>query len=138
MALVSINRNPSRRELNVFGALLAPFFALIAASAHFRHGNDSVALGLLGGGALLALVYFVVPGAKRAIYFAWVYATFPIGWVISHLVLALVFFGVFTPIAVVMRLAGRDALKRRFDRNAATYWIAREPTRKVERYFRQY
>jgi hypothetical protein len=138
MALVSINRNPSRRDLNVFGIGLVPFSALLAAGAHFRHGNDQLALVFLGVGAALAFVYFVVPGVKRPIYLAWLYATFPIGWTVSHVVMGLVFFGVLTPIALIMRLGGRDALKLRLDRNASTYWAPHDPSGKVDRYFRQF
>ena len=47
--------------------------------------------------------------------------------VVSPLVMAVLFFVVLTPFAVVMRLAGRDPMRRVFDSEAASYWIAREP-----------
>jgi len=47
--------------------------------------------------------------------------------VVSPVVLGLIFFGVFTPVAYVMRLAGRDALARRFEPRLPTYWIDRDP-----------
>jgi hypothetical protein len=47
--------------------------------------------------------------------------------VVSPVVLGIIFFGVFTPVAYVMRLAGRDALARRFDAQLPSYWIDRDP-----------
>jgi hypothetical protein len=37
------------------------------------------------------------------------------------------FFCVLTPMALLMRMTGRDAMKRRFDPTARTYWIERDP-----------
>lgn len=44
----------------------------------------------------------------------------------GRVAMAVVFFGVLTPVALVMRLSGRDPLRRRFDRDAASYWLARD------------
>jgi hypothetical protein len=43
-----------------------------------------------------------------------------------------------TPIAIALRLLGRDPLARRFDRTAPTYWVARRPTTDRTRYFRPF
>jgi hypothetical protein len=43
-----------------------------------------------------------------------------------------------TPVGLVFRLIGRDPLRRRFDRNATTYWIARRPPETSDRYFHQF
>ena len=47
--------------------------------------------------------------------------------IVSPIALGIMFFGVLTPMALVMRLFGHDAMKRRFDTPAATYWIERDP-----------
>lgn len=41
--------------------------------------------------------------------------------------LGLLFFGVFTPLGLLMRLAGRDLMKRSFEPGALTYWVRRNP-----------
>jgi hypothetical protein len=74
----------------------------------------------------------------RPLYLSLVLITFPIGLVVSYLVVVVLFFGVITPVAIVFRLMGRDALHRRIDRHASTYWTQREITAQTERYFRQY
>lgn len=58
------------------------------------------------------------------------------GW-ISVGVLGLIYFGVLTPVAVVLRLLGRDALRlRRGD--ADSYWIPSGPPPAPERLERPY
>lgn len=58
---------------------------------------------------------------------AWMKLADMLNRVVSPLVLGLMFYGVFTPIAWGMRLAGRDAMQRRFEPQATTYWQDREP-----------
>jgi hypothetical protein len=50
-----------------------------------------------------------------------------LGRVVSPLVLAVIFYGLFTPVGMVMRLAGRDAMARRFEPGLKTYWLKRDP-----------
>ena len=52
--------------------------------------------------------------------------------------MAVLFYGVFTPIGLFFRLIGRDPLHRRFQPEADTYWVARRPATDVRRYFRQF
>ena len=49
--------------------------------------------------------------------------------IVSPVVMGVIFFGIFTPVGVVMRLAGRDALAMRLDkaRTLPTYWVRRSP-----------
>ena len=64
-------------------------------------------------------------------------ASLPIGFVIARVVMG-VFFGVVTPIALVFRVTGRDALERTLDRGAATYWRRRSPVVDEARCYRQF
>lgn len=45
----------------------------------------------------------------------------------SPLILGIMFFGVITPVGLLLRLAGKDLLRTKFDRDAGSYWIRREP-----------
>ncbi|HUQ26034.1 MAG TPA: SxtJ family membrane protein [Burkholderiales bacterium] len=47
--------------------------------------------------------------------------------VVSPVVMGLIFFVIFTPVGIVMRLAGRDALSMRLDKTLPTYWVRRDP-----------
>ena len=65
-------------------------------------------------------------------------AAFPIGWTVSYLLLAAIFFLVLTPIGLVMRLFGRDPMLRALDRSAKTYWVPHNPGADPRRYFKQF
>lgn len=136
--MLPVNRHPSPSELRWFGILLVIFTAVLGALVGWRTGSPAwrTVIWMVGGG--LALVYVVVPAARRPIYVGWMYAAFPIGWTVSHLLMALIYFGVITPIGLVLRAVGHDALERRFDRSARSYWVRYTPQREPERYFKQF
>jgi hypothetical protein len=136
MAVVEINHNPSRRDLWVFGLGL-PAFAGLIGFLNWRRGHETSAQVLWIAGAALLLAFLALPFARRYLYLGWMYAVFPIAFTVSHVVLGVLYFGVLTPVAFLMRLAGRDPLQRKFDRAASSYWLPHEPTRDTERYFRQ-
>jgi NADH:ubiquinone oxidoreductase subunit 6 (subunit J) len=137
MALIEINRNPSRRDLILFGLLFLVFTGIVGAGLYFRRGaHDAARIVWIAGAAVMAL-YFAIPSLRRRIYLGWIYVTFPIGFVISHVILAAVFYLVVTPIGLLMRLLGNDPMHRRLDRAAATYWVEHDPHRNPARYFRQ-
>jgi saxitoxin biosynthesis operon SxtJ-like protein len=137
MAIIEINKNPSRRDLNIFGFLLLLFAGLIGAGLYFRSGAFEAARAVWIAGFLLVLLYFAVPPFRRPFYLGWLYVTYPIGFVLSHVILGAVFYLVFAPVGLVMRMLGKDPLHRRFDRTAATYWVKHDPHSDQGRYFRQ-
>jgi predicted Co/Zn/Cd cation transporter (cation efflux family) len=48
-----------------------------------------------------------------------------LGIIISPIVMGIIFFGIFAPIAILMRLFGRDELRLRFKKNKG-HWISRD------------
>lgn len=138
MALLEINRNPSRRDLAWFGVVLWLFFIVIGGVLGRALASDVTRNALWAAGAALALVYYAVPGLRRPMFVGWMYAAYPIGLVVSHVLLGLIYFGVVTPIGLLMRALGHDPMARRFDRSARTYWIEREQVSDLRKYFRQF
>lgn len=67
---------------------------------------------------------------------AWMKLGELLGRVVSPVVLGLIFYGVFTPFGLVMRLCGRDAMCRRFDPAARSYWTRRDPPGPAQGTFR--
>lgn len=139
MGVIQINRNPSLRELNQFGFVWLGFLVVFAAVAWFKW-HSPVVSGILGGAAVVVpAIGWLAPRFMRLVFLGLSYAAFPIGWVVSHLVLAMVYFLVVTPIGLIMRLLGHDPMRRRFDRGATSYWIERSATAvNARRYFRQF
>jgi hypothetical protein len=136
MAVIDINKNPSARELRWFGIMLAVFLAIVG-YLFWRAESARVATIIWGVGAALTLVYAAVKPARRFVYLGWIYAAYPIGWTVSHLLLGAIYYLVVTPIGLLLRMTGRDPLERAFDRSAPTYWTPHNPGSDVSRYFKQ-
>ena len=140
MAVIEINRNPTRRELNQFGLIWLVFFAAIGTVLWFKVHSPQLSVGLWVAALLVPLLGWMAPAFMRVVYLGMSYLAWPIGFVISHVVLALVYYLLFTPIGLVMRLLGRDPMTRRLDAEAGTYWVVRQEAGSVDprRYFRQF
>src|SRR5262249_28692282 len=94
-----------------------------------------VYVGLLVLGVAAAIIGWLRPRWLKPVFLALSLAAFPIGLVVGEVVLALIYFVVFTPVALVFRLIGRDVLHRRFDRAASTYWQDKEQPKGASSYF---
>ena len=121
-----------------FGALIPA--VLIGITLGVRSGVEpmTIAIVLWVVGGIAALVGLASHHAGSAIMLNWTRAASPIGWTISTLVLAVVYYLVLTPIGLIMRVVGYDPMHRKIDRDATTYWIARESQTDAKRYFRQF
>jgi hypothetical protein len=138
MSLVEINKNPSPRELRWFGLIMLAFGGFVSAILYARFRWPVGSWIPLAAGSVLAAVYYVVPAARRPMYLGWMYAFLPLGMLTSFLLLAVIYFMIFTPIGLVMRLVGRERVPKGFDRQAASYWVKRPAARPPDSYFRQF
>jgi hypothetical protein len=122
---------PSNRS---FGWTFTGLFIVVGAYGLWRGGaalSWLLALAALSAAVTLAREAWLTPLNR-----AWMKLGELLGRVVSPLVLGLIYFAVFTPVGVVMRLCGRDALCRRFDRAAPTYWVTRDPPGPAQDSFR--
>jgi hypothetical protein len=111
-------------------------FAL-AAQQLFLH-RRATAAGVLGAIALIGLVGLLKPSAVRWLFLGATVAAFPIGWVMTQVVLAVMFYMVLTPLALVFRWRKRDELQLRLKPEQTSFWITRQPERDVRRYLKQF
>lgn len=138
MSVIQVNRDPSRKQLNQFGGLWLVFFSFFGALAYFRAELPGLAVGLWVAAVLVPVVGWLVPRFMRLVFVGMSLLAWPIGFVVSHVILAAVYYLVLTPIGLVMRLVGYDPLQRRLDRGAASYWVERDGAPDARRYFRQF
>lgn len=139
MSIVQVNRDPSRRQLNQFGFVWLGFVALFGVIAWFKLGSPGLARGLWLAAVVVPVIGWLVPAFMRLVFVGMSYLAWPIGFVVSHVVLAAVYYLVLTPIGLIMRLFGYDPMRRGFDREAASYWVERPAaTADPRRYFRQF
>jgi Saxitoxin biosynthesis operon protein SxtJ len=136
VSLFQTNLNPSRNELRWFGMLWFPAFCVLAGLSLYRRGAPSVAVALWLAAVVTAVAGMVDVRIVAPIYRWMIRLTYPIGWIVSHVIVAVSYFLVVTPIGYLMRLS-HDPMRRGFDRSAKSYWVDCEPS-KPDRYFRQF
>ena len=138
MSLISVNRNPSRRQLRQFGILWLVFLGVLGALSYFKSGNHQAAAVFWAVSVLVPIFGWIFPAFMRIVFLALSYAAFPIGFVVSHVILALVFYLVLTPVGLLMRLLGHDPMDRHIDSETESYWTERTDNTEVKRYFHQF
>jgi hypothetical protein len=145
--LVEIDFNPDTKTLRQFGVIAFVGFGALAALAYYEKLVFAFGLGdarlrvaaSLAALALLALVLgLVAPRANRLLYVGLSLLAFPIGFVLSYVIMGALYFLIIGPIAIALRLAGRDPMRRPRDPQAASYWTPARPARDKESYFHQY
>jgi hypothetical protein len=136
MSLIRLNPNPSRTQLATFGVAWVTVLGACGAVLWCK-GRPVAASGLWALAAAAPLLGLASARVWRALYLGLSYATFPIGYVVSHVVLAAIYYLVLSPIGLLLRLSGHDPLARRFDPAADSYWKPHGAAPSAESYFRQ-
>jgi hypothetical protein len=110
--MIAIQWNPSEKQLRQFAGVWFPAFCgLVGWSIGHKTGHwSAVEIGWVLAG-LLSVGGLVLPALIRPIFVGLILLTFPIGWVVSHLLLGLIFYGVVTPIGLILRISGHDPLQ---------------------------
>ena len=138
MSLIRIDHDPSRRQLNVFGLIWLAFFGALAGVLFYRGALPALAWSLSAAAGVVPVAGWIAPPVMRVVYLGMAYLAFPIGFVLSHVVMAATYYLVLTPIGLLMRVFGYDPLHRRFERETKTYWVPRQANSDTRRYFRQF
>ena len=138
--MIPINRNPTRSQLRWFAALVFPlFWGWIAFLVYRRAEWPRVAIAIAAVAIVISIAGLLSPAFMRRVWIAMMVGLSPIGWVMSHVILGVIYYLVLTPV-------GLGAARRRQATRCTGDSIAtRGPTGSIEtpepevdRYFRQY
>lgn len=129
---------PSARTLRQFAGLWIVFWGGMACWQGLMHERWVAAACLAVLAVSVGSLGLWRPSIIRPIFVSWMVVAFPIGWVISHVLLGLIFYLVFTPVSLIFRLIGRDQLRRLPHPELDTYWELKPVSTDVHGYFRQY
>lgn len=119
------NIDSSPRQLRKFALAMAIPLAAIGAvlllTAREYYSYFFIASGLFICPGLL------VPAALLPLQKVWMTFSIIMGWFMTRLILCILFFAIITPMALLMRLLGKDLLNMKFDKGSSkTYWLPRE------------
>ena len=136
MALVEINWKPTPRELRKFGVAMIVGFGILAALAYLWWEMPRLAWGFGIAGAVAGLLGLTGTAAAMIVYLPWMAIAFVMGNIVSRVLVAAFFFLLITPMGLVMRVVGKDAMQRKNRR--PTMWSDLPVRTDPDRYERQF
>ncbi|MGB3542866.1 SxtJ family membrane protein [Rubrivirga sp.] len=127
------------RTLRQFGLVVGGVLLTVAGLLLWRRGASAWTWGLAGVGGPLVLLGLIAPVVLGPVRDVWMTLAFVMGAVMTRVILTLAFVLIFVPTGWLLKLFGKDLLRRRLDPDAETYWIPRDDGRpdreSLESYF---
>ena len=127
----------SPRTLRQFALICLVIFTALAASEYIWYKRQGPALIFAGLAALLGVAGLVWPQGIRPVFVSAMIVTMPVGWVMSRVLLAILYFLFFTPLGLLFKLIGRDALNRHSISKQTSYWEPKRRPTDIRSYLRQ-
>ena len=110
----------SRREQRAFGLVMAAAIVVVTL-VHWLIRGDLATWPFYVSGAFFVLS-LAAPAALKPVFVVWMKFAEVLNWIMTRLLLGIVFFLMITPMRLLMRIFSDDPLKRRFEPEAASYW----------------
>ena len=109
--------------LKSFGITMGVVFFVLAGIFFFKQKYFVMRNNLIFA-CVFILTGLVLPILLKPIYIVWMRLAFILGWINTRLILIILFYLVFTPLALLMRLFKIDLLERK--NKDITYWKKKE------------
>jgi hypothetical protein len=126
----------SDRQVREFSAAWLVFFLILGVLHWFRHHNSSALAVYVAVALVVGVAGLLQPRIVKPVFTLAMAVSLPIGWVMTRVVLALLFYVLFAPVAWLFRLLGRDSLRLKKS-SATTYWSPAPPPTDGHSSFRQ-
>ncbi len=121
----------TNRDLRKFGITMACAFAIFGALFLWR--EKPAWPYLFGVSGFFLICGFLLPQVLKPIEWAWMKMAHFMGQIMTRVILTITFYLAITPIGLLRRLFGKDSLNRKFDKDAASYWIPVDPDGPISR-----
>lgn len=121
-----VNQAASAKELRSFGLLVGGVFSVIGLWPMVVHGASLRLWPVVVGGVLMVFGG-LLPRALAHVHRGWMWIGHVLGWINTRILLAIVFYGLITPIGIVYRLMGKDTMRQAFSEVSPTYRVNRQP-----------
>jgi hypothetical protein len=113
------------KQLRTFGLVVGGAFGIIGVWPVLVHG-EALRLWALTLTGLLVISALFVPRGLKLVHRAWMACGHILGQVNTTIILTIVFYSLFTPMGLVMRLFGKDPMHRKLEPNSDTYRVIRQ------------
>lgn len=117
---------PTRKDLRQFGCIVGGIFSVIGLWPTVVRDESPRLWSLVLGGTLV-LLGLAVPQSLKQIHYGWMKVGHVMGAINTSIILGVIYYGMITPMGVVMRLMGKDSMHRLLVQDATTYRVVRAP-----------
>lgn len=114
------NIKSGKSDIRKFGITIGLFLMILAGFLFWR-GKESFEIFLISGLVLLVLG-LTIPVVLKPVYWIWMVLAVILGWIMTRVILSLLFYIVITPIGLFSRLFGNKFLDLKWDKSKDTYW----------------
>jgi len=118
------NIKSGKRELRQFGITIGLVLGLLG--SWFLWRNKEGGSLLLIAATLFLSLGFILPRLLKPFQKLWMTLAVLLGWLMTRIILTILFYLVVTPIGLLAKVSGKDFLNRKFNSNASSYWIPRK------------
>ena len=131
-----MTQQDDKKRLRQFGLVVGGIFAAIGLWPVLVRGQ-APRLWAVALGVVLVVPALVLPRSLAPVHRAWMAAAEGLGWINTRILLSVLFYGLITPMGIVMRRLGHDPMQRRFAPGATTYRVPK-PARPAVHMTRQF
>ena len=125
-----------KTEWKKFGIALGIILSIIATVLLIQ--KKSLFIYFYGAGLFFIVAALVVPIVVKPVFILFLYIAHVLGWVMTRVILSILFYLVITPIGHILKLFGKKFLDMEFSREKESYWIETTEEEGVKSYEIQY
>ena len=131
------NIKSEKSDFRKFGITIGVILLIIAGFLFWKE-KESFQI-LLTFGVTLCILGIVIPFILKPIYWVWMIFATILGWIMTRVILSLLFYIIVTPIGLIPRFFGKQFLELRWDKSKESYWNFRTNEHlKKENYEKQF
>ena len=117
--------NKERKNLLTFGYGLAEILTFLSVKNGLKHGFGPFHFIFLGLAVILLILTLTYSPWLKEIYIRWMKVAHLIGNTVQFVVLTVIYYLVFTPVSIFLKLTGKDFLGLKIEKEKSSYWNIR-------------
>ena len=113
----------ANKDLKNFGLIIGIILSLFGLFLIYKRISYFIYFVIVG--LIFASLSFIAPKILKPIYKVWMTFAVIIGWIMTRLILSVLFYTIITGIAIFTRIIGKDFLNLKIN-NKESYWNSRD------------
>jgi hypothetical protein len=130
------NIKSEKNDLRKFGITIGIVLLIITGFLFWKE-NESFQI-FLTIGVVLCVLGIGLPVILKPIYWIWMIFATILGWIMTRVILSLLFYVILTPIGLILRMFGKQFLELKYNNNLNTYWNYRESQTQYNNFEKQF